>query len=581
MKLLVYPFVVVTFLGIVTISTIEAVSIRNKIIKTINGTAQTILDSVINITFPEVDSPTTSSSRRVWITYARGQRTNMLSTMDVSRIIPTNMIPIHDFPGVNSIVTMATDDEIAALMANSTIGPINVTDDPKRYPMGHSTRNIDKKKHRKMQSSQSTPYGISLTQVDQVWEATGLTGAGITVCVIDSGIDISNPDFNTSTYAGVSLVSGDTWNTDTNGHGTHISGIVAASNNDIGVVGAAPGATIYMVDVFGQNGFSYASALVDAAYKCRDAGAKVISMSLGGPQYSDQENSLFTELYNFNGILSVAAAGNDGNSGYGFPASYDNVLSVGAIDETKTLASFSNFNDRVDLVAPGVDVLSTLPSDSCEICTQTGQFTYGYVSGTSQATPYVSGIAALLWSYNPNLGVEMIYNALLNSAEDLGTTGRDNSYGNGLVSALDAYNALTSSSVTAPPITAPVSPPIQAPVSSPVSDPNESTNCAEATLIFRTDLFPLETFVKLTDLYSGVVLWYGGASEPLTDYTLTSACLNPNSCYGFEFFDTYGDGICCLNGDGYFELSYNGVPVLSGGSFDYYVSYLLGDGCQV
>jgi Subtilase family len=576
MKLSYHPFGIVTFIVIAAITTTEAASIRNKIIKTINGTAQTILDVVMNITFPVTEEPT-STSRRVWITYERGKQVNVLDSMDANRMFSTNMIPLYDFPGINSIVTMATDEEIAALMANSTIGPVNVTEDPKRYPMLHSTRNVRTNGQRYMQSSQTTPYGIPLTQVDQVWSTTGLTGAGVTVCVIDTGFDISNPDFVTTGFSGTSLITGNTWDTDSSGHGTHVSGIVAAANNGIGVVGAAPGATIYMIDVFGDNGFAYVSALVDAAYKCRDVGAKIISMSLGGPQYSDQENSVFTELYNFNGILSVAAAGNDGNSGYGFPASYDNVLSVGAVDESKTLAFFSNFNDRVDLVAPGVDVLSTLPSNNCEICLETGQFTYGIVSGTSQATPYVSGIAALLWSYNTDLGVEMIYNALLNSAEDLGDIGRDNNYGNGLVSALAAYNSLTSSSIPAPPINTPITPPVQAPV----SDPTAGTSCVEATLNFRTDLFPLETFVKLTDLYSGVVLWYGGASEPFTDYILTSECLNPNSCYGFEFFDTYGDGICCSNGDGYFQLTYNGIPVASGTSFGLYFSYFLGDGCQI
>ena len=584
MKVLNHKGVVLYSIALVAIAAkTNAATIRNKIIKTINGTAHTLIDDIVDITLP-IES-TTSTARRVWISYDKGQRLSVLSTMDISRIISTHMTPIYDFPAMSSVVTMATDEEIAALIANSTIGPINVTDDPLRYPMVHSTKKM-RRGQRHMQGSQTIPYGIELTQVDQLWQATGLTGEGITVCVIDSGLDVTNPDFEASGYTGTSLVFSNSWNTDSSGHGTHVTGIVAASNNDIGVVGAAPGANIYTVDVFGEFGFAYASALVDAAYKCRDAGAKIISMSLGGPEFSAQENSLFTELFNFNGILSIAAAGNDGSSTYGFPASYDNVLSVGAVDSSKSLATFSTFNDRVDLVAPGVDVYSTLPSGSCEICSQTFQSTYGFVSGTSQATPYVSGIAALLWSYNTNLGVNMIYNALINSAEDLGSSGRDNFYGNGLVSALAAYNSLTSSSGTAPPATtAPFSASSPPPALSPITNPPVTTtlppddSCVYASLVFRTDDYPWETYVKLSDVYGGTVLWYGGAATANTDYSLPSTCLNPNSCYLFEFYDSFGDGLCCASGEGFFELSLDNIPVASGTSFGQYVFKYIGTGC--
>jgi Subtilase family len=585
---------VVTLVALVAISTCtEAISIRNKLVKKINETEQTLIDFVADIDIP-ISTTSTSTSRRVWITYERGQQVSVLSSMEFNRQFSTNMMPIYDFPAMSSIVTMATDEEIAALMANTTIGSINVTDDPIRYPMVHSTRNVHQG-YRNLQSGQTTPYGIELTQVDQLWSATGLTGSGVTVCVIDSGLDTSNPDFDTSALSGDSLVSGSQWSTDTSGHGTHVSGIVAASNNGIGVVGAAPGAKIHMVDVFGEDGFAYASALVDAAYKCRVAGANIISMSLGGPQYSDQENRLFTEFFNLNGILAIAAAGNEGSSAYSFPASYDNVLSVGAVDDTKTLAEFSTFNNRVDLVAPGVDILSTLPSNFfCEICRETGQSTYGIVSGTSQATPYVSGIAALLWSYDNTLGVEMIYDALINSAEDLGSSGFDNFYGNGLVSALSAYNSLISSLGGTPPVNAPsiASPPISAPSPLPFSSPPVSappvlapsaatSSCVNADLVFRTDAYPYETFVKLTDLYRRSVLWYGGATQAYTSYSLPTACIDPNGCYLFEFFDQFGDGLCCLNGEGYYELTLDNVSVASGASFGSYVSYAIGGGCQV
>jgi subtilisin family serine protease len=356
-------------------------------------------------------------------------------------------------------------------------------------------------------------------------------------------------------------------------NGTHVSGIIAAADNTIGLVGVAPRATIYTVDIFGDNGYTYASALIDGLYKCRDAGAKVISMSLGGAYYTDQENTMFQEMYNFNGILSVAAAGNSGNNELSFPASYDNVLSVGAVDSSKALAFFSQYNNYVDLVAPGVAIWSTLPTSFCEICSELGNTKYGPLDGTSQATPFVSGIAALLMSSNPSLSVETITNALLNSAEDLGTAGRDDLYGYGLVSALGAYNLLTTSTgITAPPTTEP-----------PISDPGATTppsSCAEATLFLRTDDYPYETFVSLYDVSNNVYLWLSGADLANTDYSLSSDCLDTNGCYEFSITDTVGDGLCCSYGFGFFELSYSGAPVVSGDEIGFGVTYLLGNGCR-
>lgn len=556
----------------------EAFSFRDKIEGFINSTTEALRDFAGDSN-SENASPSVSAPRRVWITYSKGSHVSVLSNMDMHRTNSSTMNAMFDFPAMNSIVTMATDEEIALLMANASSGVINVTEDPKRYPMARdaSSRHLRQVRERNLQQSwvgQTSSYGIELTQVDQLRSATGLDGEGITVCVIDSGLDVTHEDFNTTGYEGFTLIAGSEWSSDSSGHGTHVSGIIAAADNTIGLVGVAPRATIYMVDIFGDNGFTYASALIDGLYKCRDAGAKIISMSLGGAYYTDQENTLFQELYNFNGILSVAAAGNSGNNELSFPASYNNVLSVGAVDSSKTLAFFSQYNEYVDLVAPGVAIWSTLPTSYfCEICAETGYTTYGPLDGTSQATPYVSGIAALLMSSNPSWSVETITNALLNSAEDLGTAGRDDFYGNGLVSALGAYNLLTSSTGnTIPPTTDP-----------PISDPGATTppaSCAQATLFLRTDDYPYETFVSLLDLSSNVYLWLSGADLANTDYSLSSDCLDANGCYEFTITDTAGDGLCCFFGLGFFELSFNGVPVVSGDEIGYGVTYLLGDGCQ-
>ena len=205
---------------------------------------------------------------------------------------------------------------------------------------------------------QVTPYGVTNVQAPQL-VATGADGTGIKVCVIDSGIKADHEDF-----AGISMTGyPNGWNNDTCGHGTHVAGTIAAANNNTGVIGVSPGkVSFHLVQVFsGEScGWSYASSLVDAANRCASAGAKIISMSLGGGAASTTERNAFDSL-NAQGILSIAAAGNGGNSQMSYPASYSSVLSVAAVDAANVKADFSQYNAEVDISAPGVGVLSTYP----------------------------------------------------------------------------------------------------------------------------------------------------------------------------------------------------------------------------
>ncbi|WP_036206520.1 S8 family serine peptidase [Novilysobacter arseniciresistens] len=211
-------------------------------------------------------------------------------------------------------------------------------------------------------ASQTRPYGIDMVQAPQVWSG-GVTGDGITTCIIDSGIHAAHEDFQ-----GLNLAGGypSDWNTDTCGHGSHVAGTIAAQDNASGVVGVNTGNnSLYIVKVFdGETcGWSYSSDLVDAANRCAAAGAKVINMSLGGSFSSQTEATAFQNLYD-NGVLSIAAAGNDGNTRHSYPASYNSVVSVAAVDQNKVVADFSQQTDQVELAAPGVGVLSTVPQVS-------------------------------------------------------------------------------------------------------------------------------------------------------------------------------------------------------------------------
>merc|ERR1712232_996144 len=174
------------------------------------------------------------------------------------------------------------------------------------------------------------------------------------------------------------------------------------------------------------------SGVMKAVELCVNDGAKVVSLSLGGSGYSSAMDQLFETLYEEQDVLFVAAAGNGGNSRYLYPASFGSSMSVAALDSNQNRAPFSQYNDQVEISAPGVSVESTLPDDS-----------YAAWSGTSMATPHVAGAAGLLWMHFPQCKNYQIRNVLLATAKDRGSSGCDNYYGTGLVQAKDAYDLLS------------------------------------------------------------------------------------------------------------------------------------------
>jgi len=362
---------------------------------------------------------------RVIIQYRSSERASVLQQLQSAGAVVN-----YTFPEINAVAVTLSAQTLNAMRANSDI--LAIEPDEPRYMTG-----------------QVVPYGVDAIAARSVWDADydgvidagAPTGENVTICIIDSGIQRSHEDFQN-----VNIIGGYPagWDTDNYGHGTHVAGTIAAMNNTLGVVGVTPGTvSLYIVKVFGDTGtWTYSSTLVDAAYKCRDAGAKVISMSLEGANFSSIENYVFNQLYNDYGILSVAAAGNSGGTAYSYPASYDAVISVGAVDQNNAVASFSRTNDKVELTAPGVNIYSTFKN------------TYANMSGTSMATPHVTAAAALVWSANPSWTNAQIRQALTGSALDLGTAGRDNAYGFGVIQAQKALQLLGWSAgapVTPPP----------------------------------------------------------------------------------------------------------------------------------
>ena len=293
---------------------------------------------------------------------------------------------------------------------------------------------VDQKRYLRFAlEAQETPWGVDAIGAAQL----STFGSDRKICVIDSGYDLAHADLpGADRVSGIAQEGTDSWSEPGDSHGTHVAGTIAALDNDTGIIGAntSLGLSLHIVKVFDDNGYwGYASDLVDAVDSCLAEGSNIISMSLGGAYPTTAEEEVFEEARRQN-VLSIAAAGNDGSSQLGYPASYDSVVSVGAVDESLEVASFSQVNYQVELTAPGVGVVSTVPGGG-----------YDNYSGTSMATPFVAAAAALVWGLNTDCSSEEIRASLARSAIDLGSPGRDSSYGYGFVQPAAADALFTAS----------------------------------------------------------------------------------------------------------------------------------------
>ncbi len=269
------------------------------------------------------------------------------------------------------------------------------------------------------QPGEDIPPGITRIGSTTVW-ASGNTGKGVNVAVIDSGI-AAHPDLRIA--GGVSTVAYTRSYSDDHGHGTHVAGTIAALKNDIGVVGAAPDANLYAVKVLNRKGSGYTSDIIKGLDWCIKNNIQVINMSLGSTSANEAFKTAVQSAY-ADGIVIVAAAGNDGGA-VNYPAAYPGVLAVGAVDSGDGIAYFSSRGSGLDLVAPGVSIISTYKGSA-----------YTTMSGTSMASPHVAGAAALVLA-GTELTNEGVINLLTNSTyvDDLGADGWDPTYGFGLVRA--------------------------------------------------------------------------------------------------------------------------------------------------
>jgi len=515
---------------------------------------------VLVFTAVPVLTAASAGEERVWVQYYPGKQAAV-----GTELAKAGAHFHHQFADLDAFVVSLPHKSLASLYRNPNI--VAIEEDPLRELVFNMPSTITGNSETPW-TEQEVPYGVDMVQARDIWDSNrnnkidpnAPTGAGRTVCIIDTGLFTDHEDiFGVDVIGGFSQTDEDPdrWTFDGHGHGTHVAGTVTAMHNDIGVVGVTPGTvSLFIVKIFDDEGKwvpkARASDLVKAANLCATNGANVISMSLSGTQKSRFEERAFENLYTA-GVLSVAAASNDGIDVYHYPASYDSVISVAALDENFSIADFSQHNNQVELAAPGVNVLSTVPyiaSASVNVdggiyeanhiefaaygnasgilvdggrCLTTGAWSSALVlcergdisfyekvmnvqnsggvaaviynnepgnfwgtlgdgnsstilavslsqdngqylvdhklgfsaevssfftpqasgyeawDGTSMATPHVSAVAALIWSWNPALTNVEIREALQQTAMDLGEPGRDDYYGFGLVQAYDAW----------------------------------------------------------------------------------------------------------------------------------------------
>lgn len=291
--------------------------------------------------------------------------------------------------------------------------------------------------------------------IEEAWNTT--KGEGAVVAVIDTGLRLGGADTPVCVYPGYDFVNNDNDPSDDEGHGTHVTGTIAQNtNNGIGVAGVAYQSCIMPIKALNALGEGSYTNIANAIYFAVDNGANVINMSLGG--YSSDNTLANAVAYaDAHGVIVVAAAGNDSTNIPHYPSAYETVISVGATGYDNSLASYSNYGSTVDVVAPGGDMFEYLYNPAGRIKGEivkdlngdgypdgilqetfddTG-FGYFFYQGTSMAAPHVAGVAALLVSMGKTDPKE-VRSILESTATDLGTLGRDDIFGYGLINAAAA-----------------------------------------------------------------------------------------------------------------------------------------------
>lgn len=277
---------------------------------------------------------------------------------------------------------------------------------------------------------QDYQWNLPMIGMEKSWEITRGSN-DVIVAIVDTGIDLAHPEFQGKLVEGYNVLEDNNHPEDDNGHGTHVAGVIAAkSNNADGIAGMSWNSKLMPIKAIGADGAGSAFDIAQGIYWATDHGADVINLSVGN--YTSSAALLEACRYAFErNVVLVAASGNDASEQPSYPAAYEEVLSVAAVDHNRERADFSNFGDNIDVAAPGVDIPSTyIYSD------------YAVLSGTSMACPHVAALASLIRSVRPGMKNTDVMELIRTSADDLGPPGKDMLYGYGLINANNALSGL-------------------------------------------------------------------------------------------------------------------------------------------
>ena len=342
---------------------------------------------------------------------------------------------------------------------------------------------------------------------EEAWNRS--MGANVTVAILDNGIDLNHEDLASKITDPYDVVYDSPYTLTSGDHGTHVAGIVGSSiDNYYGGAGVAPYASIMPIDVFAGTS-AYTSDVIEGIYRAVDHGANIINMSLGNYSYSYSFQDAINYAYNRD-VLVVAAAGNDATSSTHYPSSYDHVISVGSTTSTDELSYFSNYGSNIDITAPGSSIYSTTPYNS-----------YDYYSGTSMASPVVAGVAALVKSYDYSMSVDAITDRLTSTADDLGSSGRDDYFGYGRVNAKSAVQIRDLSYVS-------------------VNEVSDSSDYITGYLPSNNGYGSIYVFSNYNGVYNGLVA-YGSGISGGDSFSLPVSRMPAGTELRIAFADYYGN----------------------------------------
>lgn len=281
-------------------------------------------------------------------------------------------------------------------------------------------------------------WAISATNANKAWSLVDQKRE-VKVAVLDTGVDYTHIDLKNRVLTGLgyNFINNSKDVMDDNGHGTHVSGIIAAeANNNQGITGIVGSLDVKLipVKVLDKDGIGEEDKIAEGIRYAADKGADIINLSFGSIDESEEILSAL-KYAKEKGIFIVAASGNDNsNANLYLPAGYDEgVYTVSAVTPQYKKASFSNYGTSIDAAAPGVKIISTVPNG------------YAVWDGTSMAAPLVSGVAAIVKAQNPSLTPDEITEILDSTATDIFTRGKDLQSGYGIINAYKAVSKVTSS----------------------------------------------------------------------------------------------------------------------------------------